>query len=121
MRLRRLLHAAGLRYRVHVRVPGTRRTIDIAFPSALVAVDVRGCFWHACPLHGSAPTANSDWWRSKLQATRTRDEDTLARLRALGWATLVVWEHEASEVAAERVAAVVASRRASGATADGGS
>lgn len=48
--LRRNLHALGLRYRVHVRpVPELRRTADIVFTRARVAVYVDGCFWHSCP------------------------------------------------------------------------
>ena len=43
--LRRRLHAAGLRYRVNYPVPGNRRrTIDIAFTRARLAVFVDGCF-----------------------------------------------------------------------------
>src|SRR3954469_24349398 len=48
--LRRLLHASGLRYRIHVRpLPSLRRTADVVFRSARVAVFVDGCFWHGCP------------------------------------------------------------------------
>ena len=39
MAVRRLLHAAGYRYRVAYRIPGQRRrTIDIAFPRHRIAV-----------------------------------------------------------------------------------
>ncbi|WP_405001189.1 very short patch repair endonuclease [Isoptericola haloaureus] len=109
--LRRLLHARGLRYRVAWPVPGQRRrTIDIAFTRARVAVFVDGCFWHGCPDHGTEPSANSEWWASKLAANRTRDLDTNAVLDAAGWAVIRVWEHESPREAADRVAATVAER-----------
>lgn len=108
VRLRRALFALGLRYRTHFRVlPTSRRTADIAFTRARVAVDVRGCFWHGCPEHGHFPRSNSDWWRAKLERNRARDVGTEMELRALGWRVLVVWEHEPVWEAAVRVQAIV--------------
>lgn len=93
MDLRRALHARGLRYRVGYPVPGNRRrTIDIAFTRAQVAVFVDGCFWHGCPRHGTAPRANSSWWAEKLAANKSRDEDTTAWLEQEGWQVVRVWE-----------------------------
>jgi DNA mismatch endonuclease (patch repair protein) len=92
--LRKRLHAAGLRYRVNFPVPGNRRrTIDIAFTAARVAVFVDGCFWHGCPEHGTLPHANSAWWTAKLAANRARDADTNALLEAAGWSVVRIWEH----------------------------
>src|SRR4051794_7639874 len=60
--LRRELHRRGLRYRVDVPiVPGKRRRVDVVFPRLMVAVDVRGCYWHACPAHGLQPKNNAEW------------------------------------------------------------
>jgi DNA mismatch endonuclease (patch repair protein) len=106
--LRRELHAAGLRYRVAYPVPGQRRrTIDVAFTRARVAVFVDGCFWHGCPQHGTSPRANGEWWRTKLQANRARDDDTNRLLGELGWTVVRVWEHESPADAASRVRAAV--------------
>lgn len=92
--VRHLLHAAGFRYRVNYPVPGLRRrTIDIAFTRAKVAVFVDGCFWHGCPEHGNRPTANADWWMTKLAANAARDVDTSEHLQHLGWLVIRVWEH----------------------------
>ena len=101
--VRRALHAAGLRYRVQLPVPGKgRRSIDIAFPRARLAVFVDGCFWHGCPEHGVEPKANSEWWRWKLQRNQNRDRDTTGLLQDQGWMVLRVWEHESpSQVVAE--------------------
>lgn len=38
-----------------------------------VAVFVDGCFWHACPEHGTQPNVNGDYWLPKLQRNRERD------------------------------------------------
>lgn len=52
--VRRLLHAAGLRYRVEYPVPGmARRRINVAFTSVEVAVLIDGCFWHSRPEHAT--------------------------------------------------------------------
>ena len=109
--LRRLLHARGLRYRVDFGVLGRRRA-DVAFPRARVAVFVDGCFWHGCPVHGTQPKQNAEWWRQKIDANRKRDRDTDERLTAAGWCVLRFWEHEDLGLAAERVATQVAHRMA---------
>ncbi|GAA4433397.1 very short patch repair endonuclease [Actinokineospora soli] len=102
--LRRALHALGLRYRVHQRpVPGVRREADVVFTRARVAVFVDGCFWHGCPDHATWPKNNAEFWRTKIEANRTRDRDTDARLAAQGWRVVRVWEHEDPTTAATRV------------------
>lgn len=114
MALRRALHRRGLRYRVHRRpVPSFRRTLDIVFGPAKVAVDVRGCFWHACPEHATRPKVNRKWWDDKLAANLRRDAETEARLASEGWMLVVVWEHEDPCEAAERIARIVGARHAS--------
>lgn len=108
MLLRRELHRRGRRFRVVMRVPGNnRRTIDIAFPRQKLAVFVDGCFWHGCPEHGTAPTANSHWWQQKLAANVARDRDTDRLLGEAGWSGLRVWEHVAVEDAADVVEQVL--------------
>lgn len=100
MALRRLLHAAGYRYRVNWPVPGLpRRSIDIAFTRAKVAVLIDGCFWHGCPDHGQVPTANQAWWAAKLARNHERDLATTAHLEHLGWTVLRVWEHTSAQEA----------------------
>lgn len=110
--LRKLLHAAGLRFRVAYPVPSLpRRSIDIAFTRARVAVFVHGCFWHGCPTHGTQPKANAAWWSAKIARNVDRDEETEAHLLRQGWTTATVWEHEEPERAAERVTRLVYSAR----------
>ncbi|WP_405015468.1 very short patch repair endonuclease [Kitasatospora sp. NBC_01539] len=106
--VRRLLHRSGLRYRVNVPVPDmSRRTVDISFPRAKVAVFMDGCFWHGCPEHATEPKANAEWWRAKLNRNMERDEETTRHLAARGWTVLRFWEHEtAPDVAATIIATV---------------
>ncbi|MFE5481940.1 very short patch repair endonuclease [Streptomyces sp. NPDC056527] len=112
MALRRALHASGFRYRVHRRpLKGVRREADIVFGPAKVAVFVDGCFWHGCPEHATWPKRNSAFWREKIEKNRMRDANTDARLAEAGWVPLRVWEHEAADEAAARVAAIVMERR----------
>lgn len=111
MALRRLLHAMGLRYRVDHPLPiDRRRRADLVFTGARVAVFVDGCFWHGCPLHGTTPRANRDWWMAKIDANRARDQDTIQRLRGIDWVGLRVWEHEDPGETARSVANVVRQR-----------
>jgi DNA mismatch endonuclease (patch repair protein) len=102
--LRGELHARGLRYRVQVHVPtNRRRTIDIAFTRAKLAVFVDGCFWHGCPMHGVRPRTNPEWWAWKIERNIARDLDTTRLLEESGWSVLRVWEHETVPEAADRV------------------
>ncbi|NYG54944.1 DNA mismatch endonuclease Vsr [Nocardioides perillae] len=102
--LRRELHRRGLRFRVQVKVPGNRRrTIDIAFTRARLAVYVDGCFWHGCPQHHHRPRSNAEWWDWKIRRNQERDRDTDAQLTAEGWRALRIWEHVPPEDAADLV------------------
>ncbi len=101
IRLRRALHALGLRFRVNLKgLPGTP---DIAFTRAKIAVFVDGCFWHRCPEHGVLPKANRDWWREKLDRNVSRDRLKDEQLVSLGWTVVHVWEHEDEVGTAERI------------------
>ncbi|MFI0238986.1 very short patch repair endonuclease [Streptomyces sp. NPDC016845] len=105
--VRTLLHRAGFRYRVNLRVPGmSRRTIDIAFPKSKIAVFMDGCFWHGCPDHATHPKSNADWWRTKLDKNMQRDIETTEHLRSEGWIVLRFWEHEDVQTVAATVVEV---------------
>lgn len=104
LELRRLLHAAGLRYRVQYPVPGwRRRTIDIAFTRRKVAVFINGCFWHGCTKHRGVPASNREWWQEKLTKNVARDAETDAHLHRLGWHVVRLWEHDLATEGLERV------------------
>jgi DNA mismatch endonuclease (patch repair protein) len=111
--LRTALHQRGLRYRLHrAPLPSLRRTADIVFGPARVAVFVDGCFWHGCPEHGKRQYKVNDWyWPEKIERNRQRDADTDARLREASWLPIRVWEHEDPSKAAARIAGEVRRRR----------
>lgn len=104
--LRSLLHRAGARFRVDFPIrPGGGRPVrpDVVFPRRRVAVYVDGCFWHNCPIHGTRPATNREYWDAKLDANRERDARTTRALEADGWTVLRFWEHEEPADAAEVV------------------
>lgn len=111
--LRSALHAAGLRFRKDYRLDldGRRVRPDIAFTRAKVAVFVDGCFWHSCPVHGTQPKRNSDYWAPKLARNVERDRENDAALSTHGWIVVRVWEHESLGKAVSRVVQIVADRR----------
>jgi DNA mismatch endonuclease (patch repair protein) len=111
--LRSELFARGLRYRVQVPVlTMPRRVADVVFSGLRVAVFDDGCFWHGCPLHATWPKENAEFWRAKILANQNRDRDTNKRLRTNGWEVVRIWSHEPPKEAAERVATILAERKA---------
>jgi DNA mismatch endonuclease, patch repair protein len=109
--LRSELHRRGLRFRIHCRpLPQLRRTVDIVFGPARVAVECRGCFWHSCPTHATKPKTNAEWWAAKLTDNVNRDADTATRLSNADWQLVIVWEHEDPVLAADRIESTVRHR-----------
>ena len=93
--LRAALHAMGYRYRKDFRLdlPLRRVRPDIAFTRRKVAVFVDGCFWHACPEHGSKPKSNDWYWSPKLAKNVERDRAADEALAQAGWTVVRLWEH----------------------------
>jgi DNA (cytosine-5)-methyltransferase 1 len=106
--LRKELHARGLRFRVGIKpVRGLRREIDVAFPTAKVAVFVDGCFWHGCPIHARPTKAHTFWWADKIGRNKERDLETIELLTSLGWRVVRIWEHQQPNDAADAVELVL--------------
>jgi DNA mismatch endonuclease (patch repair protein) len=90
--VRKMLHSAGYRYRLHPKnLPGRP---DIVFPVRRKAILIHGCFWHVHKLCGTARIPDSPMWREKLFRNIQRDKEVRTALRSLGWQTAVVWECE---------------------------
>lgn len=92
MLVRRALHAAGLRYRLHVRgLPGSP---DLVLPRRGTVVFVHGCFWHGHDCrHGSVKAkSNAAFWLAKIEANRERDSRQRLSLEGAGWRVETVWE-----------------------------
>lgn len=90
--VRRALHAAGFRFRLHRReLPGAP---DVVLPGRRVAVFVHGCFWHmhkGCR-YSKIPSTRAAFWKAKLEGNSKRDRLAKRELLAAGWRVLVVWE-----------------------------
>ncbi len=89
--LRKALHAAGFRYRLHDRA--LAGTPDIILPRYRAVVFVHGCFWHGhdCPLF-RWPATRPDFWRTKIERNREVDARNEEQLGMAGWRQAIVWE-----------------------------
>jgi DNA mismatch endonuclease (patch repair protein) len=112
LRVRRLAHRLGYRFRLHRRdLPGTP---DLVFPRLRKAILVHGCFWHqhpGCRL-ACAPKSRLEYWEPKLRRNRERDQLARAELADRGWEVLVIWECETehAELLAARIRAFLVDR-----------
>lgn len=96
MRVRRLAHRLGYRYRLHRKdLPGKP---DLVFASRKAAVFVHGCFWHQHPepscKDARRPKSRQDYWDPKLDGNIQRDARHIQALEAAGWSVMTVWECE---------------------------
>ncbi|MDQ6664641.1 MAG: very short patch repair endonuclease [Acidobacteriota bacterium] len=102
MQVRRVVHAMGYRYRLHVaNLPGKP---DLVFPRLRKIIEVRGCFWHQhkqC-IDSHIPKSRVEYWRPKLARNKRRDMANEKLLRDEGWKVAIVWECKLKEVAAVR-------------------
>ncbi len=96
LRVRRLVHSMGFRYRLYAKdLPGRP---DLVFRSRRKAIFVHGCFWHRH--RGCAKTrlpksrGRLPFWREKFAANVRRDRRNQRDLRETGWDVLVIWECE---------------------------
>ena len=89
--VRKLLHAAGWRYRLHRKgLPGTP---DIVFGPRKAALFVHGCFWHGhhCRL-GKLPKTRPEFWSAKIAGNRARDARKVGQLVEQGWRVMTIWQ-----------------------------
>lgn len=97
MMVRRMLHKAGYRYRLHVAgLPGKP---DLVFVGRRKVIFIHGCFWHMhedCPL-SRIPKTRVDFWLAKLTTNKERDKKNISLLAKEGWEVLTIWECELSD------------------------
>jgi DNA mismatch endonuclease, patch repair protein len=97
IKVRRFLHARGLRYRLHVKtLPGKP---DLVFPKYHSVVFVHGCFWHrhrGCK-YAYTPKSNQEFWNKKFEENILRDKKAIRTLKMDGWRVFVIWECEVNE------------------------
>lgn len=107
--LRRALHMAGFRFRLH-RSLARGCNPDLVLPKYRLAVWVDGCFWHGHETHARLPTTGPNvlLWTQKLDANRERDARAVTLAADLGWKTVRVWECEISKDLAAVVVRIAA-------------
>lgn len=100
LRVRKLLHRLGYRYRLHRSdLPGRP---DLVFPARRKVIFVNGCFWHrhdGCP-QVRIPATNRDYWLAKLERNYNRDRRSIAALQEQGWSVMTVWECQLRDIPA---------------------
>ncbi len=111
--IRSALYARGLRFRKDRRIalPHSSTRADIVFVGLRIAIFIDGCFWHACPRHGSQPRHNAWYWGPKLLANRARDRASTRALRTDGCTVRRFWEHEPAAGVVDKIASAVAQAR----------
>lgn len=89
--VRKALHAAGFRYRLHERrLPGKP---DMVFPRYRAVVFIHGCFWHGHDCHlFRMPSTPTEFWQAKISGNMVRDTRAVTSLREIGWRVGIVWE-----------------------------
>ena len=90
--LRKLLHRAGYRFRLHS--PDLPGKPDIVLKKYKTVIFVHGCFWHrheGCP-GATLPKTHTDFWLDKFRGTVERDRRKQKELEEAGWRVVTVWE-----------------------------
>lgn len=109
MAVRKVLHRAGYRFRLHRKdLPGRP---DLVLPKHHAVIFVHGCFWHGhegcCDFR--LPKTNVAFWQNKIGRNIERDREALMKLASLGWRTFVVWECVTGAKQLEKTACEIAS------------
>jgi len=98
IKVRKLLHSLGYRFRLHKKeLPGSP---DIVLKKYKTVVFVHGCFWHRhkeCK-YASNPKTREEFWNKKFLSNIERDIKVRERIKAAGWKSIVVWECELKDI-----------------------
>jgi DNA mismatch endonuclease (patch repair protein) len=94
--LRKALFAKGFRYRINFnKLIGKP---DIVLPKYHIVIFVNGCFWHQhenCK-YAYKPKTNLNFWKSKFEKNKERDDRVSRQLISQKWRVIVVWECQIS-------------------------
>ena len=98
IKVRKLLHSLGYRFRLHKKeLPGSP---DIVLKKYKTVVFVHGCFWHRhkeCK-YATNPKTREEFWNKKFLSNIERDIKVRERIKAAGWKSIVVWECELKDI-----------------------
>ncbi|KAI4448281.1 Very short patch repair protein [Eubacterium plexicaudatum ASF492] len=68
---------------------------DFIFVGLKKAIFVNGCFWHGHSCNkGHLPEKNYDFWKTKIEINKERDEKNYTELTQKKWSYLVIWQCE---------------------------
>ena len=94
VRFRKRLFRLGYRYRINDKsLPGSP---DIVLPKYKTVIFVHGCFWHGhstCP-NAINPKSNIEFWETKINKNRLRDQKAIDELQKMKWNILIIWSCE---------------------------
>lgn len=92
MKVRKLLHSHGFRYRLHSRNLAGRP--DVVLPRYRLCIFIHGCFWHRHPgcRYATTPRSREDFWREKFDQNMKRDVRNREELLQHGWRVFELWE-----------------------------
>jgi len=89
--IRKALHVLGFRYRLHsTSIPGKP---DMVLKKYNAVIFIHRCFWHghSCLLF-RLPKTRTEFWKSKIDNNRERDEKIMQELKLSGWRIATIWE-----------------------------
>lgn len=86
------LFRRGIRYRRNNRQLLGKPDISISKYKIVIFID--SCFWHSCPVHGTRPKSNVDFWNKKLNRNVEKAIEVNRFYESNNWHILRVWEHD---------------------------
>jgi DNA mismatch endonuclease (patch repair protein) len=90
--VRKALFANGFRFRIHdQKLPGKP---DIVLKKYKTVIFINGCFWHGhnnCKYY-MVPKTRTEWWLQKINATRSRDQLSIRKLKDMKWKVITIYE-----------------------------
>jgi DNA mismatch endonuclease, patch repair protein len=103
MVVRKILFANGFRFRLHRSdLPGKP---DIVLRKHKTVIFVHGCFWHGhegCR-YFVVPKTRTEWWLNKINRNKTLDEINAAKLQAMGWKVIQIYECRLKKVEMDKM------------------
>ena len=98
IKVRKLLHSMGYRYRLHRKeLPGSP---DIVLSKYKAVIFIHGCFWHrhnGCKF-ATTPKTRQGFWQCKFEKNIERDKKNQIDLEKLKWKYLIIWECELEQI-----------------------
>lgn len=85
----------GIRFRKNVN--SLKGKPDIAIKKYKLVIFLDSCFWHGCKKHCRYPKTNKDYWISKIEKNKERDQKIKNYYIKKGWNILRIWEHDLKE------------------------